>query len=109
MTNLPVFLHNMLERPEKVFLEPKIGKFSLFDELRGQLPQRIHREERDILPRTATDSVEMIAENLPNSGPLQSYTTHIIIRNLDYLRERKHAGLCGMRQFFERDLISKIY
>lgn len=101
MTKLPVFLHNVLEWPEKVFLEPEIGKLALLNELGGQLPQGVHREERDVLPGAASNSVKMVAENLPDSGPLQPDTAHVVIRDLDYLREGEHAGLRGVRQLLE--------
>lgn len=38
----------MLERPQKIFLESKVGKLPLFQELHGQLPERIHGKYRHI-------------------------------------------------------------
>lgn len=32
----------MFKRPQKILLEPKVGQLSLFQELHGQLPERVH-------------------------------------------------------------------
>lgn len=94
----------MFKWPEKVLLEPEVGELALLNKLCSQLPQRIHGEERDILPRTTSYPVEMVAKYLPDPGPLQSNTTHIIIRDFDNFCEREHAWLCRVRQLLERDL-----
>lgn len=97
----------MLERPEEVFLEPEVGEFALLDEFSGQLSQGIHGEERDFLPRATSYPVEVVAENLPDSGPLKPDASHVIIRDFDDFCERKHARLCGVRQFLEGNLTTK--
>lgn len=104
---LPVLFHNMLERPEEVFLEPEVGEFALLDEFSGQLSQRVHGEERDLLPRATSYPVEVVTENLPDSGPLKPDASHVIIRDFDDFCERKHARLCGMRQLLEGNLTTK--
>lgn len=93
---LPIFLHDVLKRPEEVFLKSEVGKLALLNKLGSQLSQRIHCEKRDILSRTTSYPVKMIAEDLPNPRPLQPNATHIIVRDLDDLREREHARLRGM-------------
>lgn len=59
------------------------------------------------MSRTASHSVEVIAENLPNPRPLQSDTAHIVIRDFDDFREREHTGLRRMSQLLEGNLMRK--
>ena len=49
----------------------------------------------------------IITENLPDTRPLQTDTTHVIIRDLNYFLQAKHPRLLRMSQFFQRDLQSK--
>ncbi len=35
----PVLLHDVLKRPEEVFLEAEVGELSFLQELHGKLPQ----------------------------------------------------------------------
>lgn len=44
----PVLFHDVLERPQKVFLESEVGQLPLLQKLHGQLPERVHGENRHI-------------------------------------------------------------
>lgn len=47
--SVPVLLHDVLKRPEEVFLEAEIGKFSFLQELHGELSQRVNSENGYVL------------------------------------------------------------
>lgn len=47
--SLPVLLHDVLKRPEKVFLEAEVGQLSFLQELHGELPQWVHSKDGYIL------------------------------------------------------------
>lgn len=38
----------MLKRPQKVFLESEVGQLALLQKFHGQLPERVHSENRHI-------------------------------------------------------------
>ena len=44
-----VVLHDVLEGAEEVLLEVEVGELALLDELGGQLTQRVHGKEGDLL------------------------------------------------------------
>lgn len=45
----------MLKRPQKVFLESKVGQLPLFQKLHGQLPERVHGKYRHIFVGVAAN------------------------------------------------------
>jgi len=45
----PVLLHDVLKGPEEVLLEAEVGQLSFLQELHGELPQRVHGEDGDVL------------------------------------------------------------
>ncbi len=49
LTAIPVFLHDMFKRPQEILLKSEAGKLAFLQEFHGQLSQRIHRKERDVL------------------------------------------------------------
>ena len=48
LVSLPVLFHDVLKRPQKVFLESEVGEFPLLQKLHGQLPERVHCKDRHI-------------------------------------------------------------
>lgn len=42
LVSSPVLFHDVLERPQKVFLKPEVGQLALLQKLHGQLPERVH-------------------------------------------------------------------
>lgn len=46
---LPVLFHDVLKRPQEILLKSEVGQFSLLQKLHGQLPERIHGEDSDVL------------------------------------------------------------
>lgn len=49
LKRLPVLFHYVLKRPEEILLESEIGQLALLQKFHGQLPQRIHSENSNIL------------------------------------------------------------
>lgn len=39
LVSSPVLFHDVLERPQKVFLKPEVGQLALLQKLHGQLPE----------------------------------------------------------------------
>lgn len=48
LVSLPVLFHDVLKRPQKVFLESEVGQLPLLQKLHGQLPERVHCENGHI-------------------------------------------------------------
>lgn len=44
LVSWPVLFHDVLKRPQKVFLESEVGQLPLLQKLHGQLPERVHSE-----------------------------------------------------------------
>jgi len=88
-----VFLGDGLERPQEVFLEPEVGKLSFFDELCGQLAQRVDCKEGNVLVRGAADPVEVLSYHFPNARPLQPDAAHVVVRDLNNFLQTKHARI----------------
>ena len=44
-----------------------------------------------------TNPIEMFADNLPDSRPLQPDTSHVVVRDLHYLQQTKHARWIGIQ------------
>lgn len=42
--------------------------------------------------------IKMISNNLPDSGPLQPYPAHVVVRNLDDLLQAEHSRVGGGEQ-----------
>ena len=55
-----IALHDVFEGSQKVFLESKVCKLSLFDKLHSQLTQRIDGEEGNILITARSHLVEVV-------------------------------------------------
>jgi len=49
MSRPPVLLHDVFEGSQEVLLEPEVGQLALLQELHGQLPQRVHGKDGDVL------------------------------------------------------------
>ena len=62
-----VALHDVLERPQKLLLEAKVGELALLDELHGQLAQRVHREEHHVLVAARPHLVKVVPCSEKNS------------------------------------------
>lgn len=94
----PIPLHNVLEGTKKIFLEAKVGKLALLDELHGQLAEGVDSEESHIFIAAGAHLVEVVAEHLPDARPLQTDTPHVVVRNLDDLLQTEHPRLSRMGQ-----------
>lgn len=42
--------------------------------------------------------VEVVSNNLPDPGPLQSDASHVVVGDLHYFLKAKHAWVCGRGQ-----------
>ena len=52
---LPVLFHDVLKRPQEVFLESEVGQLPLLQKLHGQLPERVHRENGHVFIGTTAN------------------------------------------------------
>lgn len=52
---LPVLFHDVLKRPQKVFLEPEVGQLPFLQKLHGQLPEGVHGENRHVFVGITAD------------------------------------------------------
>ena len=50
-----------------------------------------------------TNPIEMFADNFPDSRPLQSNTSHVVVRDLHYLQQAEHARWISV-QFVDGDV-----
>lgn len=99
-----VLLHDVLEGPQEVLLESEVRELPFLDELHGQLSQAVHGKEGYVLIRTATHGVEVLAQNLPDSRPLQTDPAHVVVGDLDDFLEREHARVPCVRKLIQRHL-----
>ena len=97
----PIALHDVLKRSQKVLLKAEICKFAFLDKLHGELTQAIDGKEGHILIGACAHLVEMVAENLPNTGPLETDTTHVVVGNFDNFLQTEHPWLGRISQFFQ--------
>ena len=85
--------HRILEWSQEVLLEFEVGQLFLLQEAHRQLPQRIKCEEADMGILVTADLVEVLAEDLPHAGPLQTDTVHVVVRDLDQLLQAEQPGV----------------
>lgn len=76
LVSLPVLFHDMLKRPQKVFLESEVGELALLQEFHGQLPERVHSENRHIFI-CVTSNLRGGKTYLSNMTPFVLSTLHI--------------------------------
>ena len=55
--------------------------------------QRIEREKADMGVLVTADLIEVLAEDLPHAGPLQTDTVHVVVRDLDKLLEAEQSWM----------------
>ena len=85
--------HGVLERPQEVLLELEVGQLLILQEAHRQLPQRIEREKADMGVLVTADLIEVLAEDLPHAGPLQTDTVHVVVRDLDQFLQAEQPGV----------------
>ena len=83
--------HGVFKRPQEVFLELEMWQLLLLQEAHRQLPQRIEREKADMGVLVTADLIEVLAEDLPHAGPLQTDTVHVVVRDLDKLLQAEES------------------
>lgn len=96
-----ITLHDVLKRSKKILLETVIGELSFFYELHGKLSKRVDREEGDVLITASPNFVEMVAQYFPDARPLQTNSSHVIVRNLNNFLQTEHPRLSWMSQFLK--------
>ena len=55
-----------------------------------------------------TDLVEVVADVLPDAGPLQPDAAHVVVGDLHDLLQAEHAGVGGAGQFVQRHLAQRL-
>ena len=76
-------VHCVLERLKEVFLELEVRQFFLLQEPHRQLAQSIQGKEGNVRIGVRADLVEMLAEDRPHVGPLETNAVHVVVRDLD--------------------------
>src|SRR5690242_6324305 len=76
---------DVLKRFEEVFLELESRKLLDLHELHRQLSQRVEGEVDDVGVGMTSNLVEVCAQYLPDVGPLETYTGHVVSTDLDEL------------------------
>lgn len=75
---LPVSFHDMFKRPEEIFLETEVGKFSFFYEFHGELPQGIHCKEGYVFIRITPNLWKKKTTSKDKNFLIMYKTLHII-------------------------------
>src|SRR5690606_17063403 len=83
--------HDVLKWLQKVLLEFETRQLFDFHESHRQLPKGVQGKEHHGRVGLASDLVKMLAEDLPNLGPLDSHTRHVVVADFYDFLETVHA------------------
>ena len=115
--------HCMFEGLEEVFLELEVRKFLFLEEPRCQLTKRVQckRSHMRIVMTAhlqklrkrfgykivAAYLIEVFSKDIPEIGPFETNSVHVIIRNFDQLLQAEHTWVLrqpGRLYFLPRDI-----
>lgn len=88
--------HGVFERLKEVLLELEVRKLFFLKEANGKLAQGIQSKVRDIFVGVATNLVEVLPKNLPDVGPLETDTIHVVVGDVNQLLKAEKPGLPGL-------------